>query len=257
MTNRSSVIRVTLVVGALVVLGLVLVLSSGVFSPDISSYFPLEVGNTWSYETTQRSKIVGGVEPKEGEKLGTIEQRVVGVSRLSSEELQIFEISQTNQTTGSADEPASTIESSLHMSATPTAVLLHAVDFGEPGATQLEAPVPLLQEPPSADPVRTQLQSAEIEMTVKSQEVEAVEVRAGKFPKALKRYAEGTVTGEMSNYPIRSGTIKETSWFVRDVGLVKQVRVLEVTLQSPEGFELQIEEVAERALTGFSIAKAD
>jgi hypothetical protein len=93
--------------------------------------------------------------------------------------------------------------------------------------------------------------------TVKTQSVEAIDVPAGKFPKALKQFAEGPVSGELSGLRVRSGTVKEITWFVRDIGLVKQERLLDITLRASDGDEFHLNERAERVLQKFSSAKAE
>lgn len=227
-------------------------MSSGVCEPDVSTYYPLEVGNSWSYETKQYGKMVGPTGVQESEKLGTIEQRVVGASRFSSEQLKVFEVRQKTEERAPDGTSSPAGDSVLHVSATPSAVSLQAVDVEGSESPTLPAPVPILTDPPSEDEVVTTSGTVQVLITVQSQEVEAVEVPAGRYPKALKKVAGGPVTGEVSGVPVSSGSMTETTWFVRDVGIVKQDRHFEMLVQGPAGSELRIEERSQRDLTKFT-----
>lgn len=232
-------------------------LSSGVREPDISSYYPLEVGNSWSYETKQYGKLVGPTGVEESEKTGTIEQRVLGASRLSSEQLKVFKVRQKTEERAPDGTSLPAREAVLHVSATPSAVSLQALESDGSESPALPAPVPILTDPPSEDEVVITSGAVQVLVTVQSQEVEAVEVPAGSYPKALKKVAGGPVTGEVSGVPVSSGSMTETTWFVRDVGIVKQERRFEMLVQGPAGSELRIEERSQRDLTKFTPGTAN
>lgn len=237
-------------------IGVAWAVSSRRAETSIASYYPLEIGNTWSYRTTQRGQTSGVLEVAETTRLGTMEQRVVGVSRLSSDEISIFEVSQNVYQTDSGDGSAPN-ESVLHLSATPTAITPHAVDAEGAEGSDLPEAVSLLTVPPATEPVTIEQGSLQISLAVTSQDVEGIEVPAGSFPNALKRVAEGPVSGAVSDIPVHAGKITETTWFVRDVGVVRQDRALEYTLKSEEGGEIRVEESIERVLTDFSKATGD
>jgi hypothetical protein len=253
----SNAAKVTAVLAIIAVAAVAWALKSGILDSGIASYYPLQVGNTWSYETLQYGKMVGPTGEQETEKLGTLEQRVIGISPRATDELDIFEVSQKTEESDSATEEGSSVESVLHVSATPSAITLHAIDFDEPDSPVLPGPVPILTDPPAADQVVSQNGSLQMSLGVESQEVEAVEVPAGRFPKALKRYAEGPISGTVSDVPVTSGIVKESTWFVRDVGIVKQERTLEILVGSSEGAQLRMEERTVRALTEFSPGPSD
>ena len=246
MSNTSKLVAVLAV---LAVAGLAWALNAGVFEKDISSYYPLKVGNTWSYDTKQRGKITGGPANQESERTASVEQRVVGLSRLSSDQLEVFEVSQTSEVPASDTRPASTAQAILHVSAAPSEITLHAVDFDDPNVPGLSEPVVILTALPATDPVTAVTGSLTMLVSIKSQETEAVEVPAGNFPNALKKHAEGPVSGTVSGARVDSGTVKETTWFVRDVGIVKQERLLEYTVGQPGGAGVHVQEATERVLT--------
>jgi hypothetical protein len=233
-------------------------LASSAVAAGIASYYPLRVGNAWLYATEKHTKIMHGFEVQETEKLGTIERRVVGPSRLSTKALKVFEVRNTVEERGSSNAPAVTLETILHISSSPSAVLLHAIDAskGAIGPT-LQKPVSILHDPPATGPLTSQVGTLTMSATVKSHTVEAIEVPAGKFPKALKKFAEGPISGELSGMRVRSGTVQEISWFVRDVGLVKQERLLDITLRASDGDEFKLSERAEQVLQKFSPGKSD
>ena len=239
-----------MVVLAVLAIGWVLVTRST--GPDLASYYPLHVGNTWSYQVTQRGNASGAAEVPEATQISTIEQRVVGPSRFSSPEIEVFEVSQTVVAPGSDGAPGEPVESVLHFAATENAITFYETVDGDPPVA-----VPILQDPPAAEPLTTQRGTVSMSLRVQSQEPEAVEVPAGRFPDALARRTKGPVTGDVDGVPIKSGTIEETTWFVRDVGMVKQVRTLEYTLELQEGAAIRVEESVERALTTYSNAQED
>ena len=80
---------------------------------------------------------------------------------------------------------------------------------------------------------------------------------AGSFPEALRRQAVGTISGKIGGVPIQSGTLTETTWFVRDVGIVRQDRKLDYTVEAQEGAAVRVEETTERVLREFSLSKSD
>lgn len=251
-SSTSNAGKVAAIVVVLAAVAVAWALSSGDREPDISSYYPLLVGNSWSYQTKQYGNMVGPTGAQEGEKLGKVEQRVLGASRLSSEQLRVFKISQKAEEQAPDGTSLPAVESFLHVSATPSVISLHEIELEGPDSPSMPAPVPILTDPPAIDEVLTTSGSLTIAVSVDSQQIEAVEVPAGKYPKALKRVAGGPVTGAVSDIPVSSGSMKETTWFVRDVGIVKQERVLEMRLEGADGSELRIEERSLRELTRFS-----
>jgi len=253
--RRASLPRAAAFLG---VVALASTLASSAVAAGIASYYPLRVGNAWSYSTEKHTKITHAFEVQETEKLGTIEQRVIGPSRLSTKELKVFEVRNTIEERGSSNAPVVMLETILHISSSQSAILLHAVDAskGTIGPI-LPKPVAILRDPPASEPLTSQLGTLNMTATVKTQSVEAIDVPAGKFPKALKQFAEGPVSGELSGLRVRSGTVQEITWFVRDIGLVKQERLLDITLRASDGDEFHLSERAERVLQKFSSAKAE
>jgi|GEM_PF-2140709 len=240
----------------LAVLALMGTLASGVVAADIRSYYPLQVGNSWSYTTEKHTKITQGFEIQETDKRGTIEQRVIGPSRFSTKELKVFEVRHAVEERGSDAASGLTTETVLHVSSSPSAIDLQAVDFEGSSASKLPAPVAILHVPPPTQPETSESAGLQTTRTVKSQTVEAVKVPAGRFPKAIKRVTQGVVSGSLSVLPVRSGTITETSWFVRNVGLVRQDRLLDITLGNPDASQVRVQEQDKMVLQKFSAAKA-
>lgn len=254
---RSSTARIAAILVVVAAVAVAWRLSSGVREPDVSSYYPLEVGNSWSYETKQYGKMVGPNGVEESEKFGTLEQRVLGASRLSSEQLKVFAVRQTTEERVPDGTSSPAVESVLHVSATPNAISLQAVEVEGSESPSLPAPVPILTDPPSEDEIVTSSGTVQVLITVQSQGVEAVEVPAGTYPKALKKVAGGPVTGKVSGVPVSSGSMTETTWFVRDVGIVKQERRFDMLVQGPAGTELRIEERSQRDLTKYTAGTAN
>lgn len=255
--SLSQTVKVVLIGAVLAIAAGLWMITSRPYQSGVASYYPLQVGNTWSYTTTQRGKKIGGPETPESIRFGTVEQQVTGFSPRSSEELEIFEVTQKVEFPGVNGEPAQVGKSVLRLSSTPAAITLHGILSDEGPSASFAEPVTFLSDPPSAEPVTSGDGSVRTSLTIKSQVVEPIEVPAGNFEKALKRFSEGEVAGSMAGMPISSGTMQETTWFVRGVGVVRQDRALGYTLQSPQGVELRVEESSERVLTGYSVGESN
>lgn len=244
MSNATKLAAAVVVFAIIAVGGVLATRTSGT---DVSHYYPLQEGMVRTYATTQVGKVSGGLEQPDVTKAGTLEQRVEGPSRLSTAALPVVAVVQRV-----TDESGAESRSTLHVSVSPEAVTLHAIDVGEEEGASLPEPAVLLSDPPSPNPVATEAGPLKMAMSVVSQSVEAVEVPAGSYPDALKRVSEGPVSGEVSGVPVRSGNIRETTWFAPEIGMVKQERALSYTLGAPEAGELHIEETVERVLTSLS-----
>ena len=219
---------------------------------SVEDYVPLEIGNTWSYQTQKHTKMSRLFEVRETDKRGTVTQRVLRVSGLSSEGRKVFAVRNAVEERGSSIAPVVNVETVLHLSSSPKGVFLHSVDVPGAESATLPKPVAILRDPPSTESTTSYVGTLEITSSVKSQSIEAVEVPAGKFSKALKRVTVGLVSGEFSGMPVRSGTLTEVSWFVPKVGLVRQERTLDFKVHDERGVEVRLEENAERVLTKFS-----
>jgi hypothetical protein len=85
-------------------------------------------------------------------------------------------------------------------------------------------------------------------MTVDSRPYERAEetlkTPVGEF-RCLRISSRGPVTGElpgMSTVRIAEGSVEATSWFARSIGLVKQVQVLRMNFELPDGVTTKSEE---------------
>jgi len=222
----------------------------------VSSYFPLQIGNSWEYTTKKHTKISQLFEVNERDKHGTVERRVLRASRLSTKGLKVFAVRNTIEERGSSIAPLVTVETILHMSSSPRGVFVHALDTGETKGQALPEPIAVLEKPPSTEPVTNQTGTLRMSMSVKSQKTEAVKVPAGKFAKALKQVVQGPISGALSGLPVRSGIVTETSWFVPGVGLVRRDRTLDIRVADERGVEVRLEETAEQVLEKFSTGKS-
>ncbi len=234
-----------------------LAVAPNVIARGVASYYPLEVGNSWHYATKKHTKVSQHFDVREADKHGTLEQRVLRASRLSTKRRKVFAVRNRVEESGSSLAPVVTVETILHVSSSAKGVLVYAIDSGGENGATLPQPSLILREPPSTEPRTARVGTLQLSVSVKSQTVEAVEVPAGKFVNALKQVARGPISGELSGLPVRSGTATEISWWVPNVGLVRQERTLDLTVQDERGVEMRLEEKAERVLQKFSTGKSD
>ncbi|MEM8605775.1 MAG: hypothetical protein AAGF92_01620 [Myxococcota bacterium] len=213
---------------------------------DASAYYPLEVGILRSYETKKHSEIKSGLEERKNDKHGTIDEEIVGPSRFSGNGTSVYKVRVRVEEHGSSIAPVVNLETMLHVSADEAAVRVHGID----GTRNLQ-PTVLLGYPISDEPRRSQVAGMQLHLTTTSQTKETVTVPAGKFPNALKQVSEGPVYGNIGA-PIRDGTIVQTTWFARGVGVVREDRRIALKVQTPEGRDVLITEESTKRLTRFS-----
>ena len=82
---------------------------------------------------------------------------------------------------------------------------------------------------------------------------EALRTSVGEF-RCLRISARGPVTGELPGMPpvrITTGSVEATSWFAKGIGLVKQVQVLKLNLELPNGVTTKTEERKIKELSAF------
>jgi hypothetical protein len=84
---------------------------------------------------------------------------------------------------------------------------------------------------------------------------ETLKTQVGEF-RCLRISSCGPLTGELAGTaPIRitTGSVEETSWFARGVGLVKQVQVLSMNLELPNDVKAKSEERKVKELSDFVV----
>ena len=96
-------------------------------------------------------------------------------------------------------------------------------------------------------------------MTVDSRPYERAEetltTPVGEF-RCLRISSRGPVTGELAGMPpvrITAGSVEATSWFAKGIGLVKQVQVLSMNLELPDGVKTKSEERKIKELSDFVV----
>jgi hypothetical protein len=231
---------------------------------EIEEFFPIRVGASWTYHISKERTTNLAERPVEERITGQSVERVVKPSDEFSYGAPVYILSQhiteENRTTGR--KSVVTLES--HVSAEPHQVLLHGqVIRGASGMetklTRFEPPVALLRLPIPApgEPFPSTMRSHG--MTVDSrpyeQADETLKTQAGEF-RCLRISSHGPLTGELAGTaPIRitTGSVEETSWFARGVGLVKQVQVLSMNLELPNGVKAKSEERKVKELSDFVV----
>ena len=97
-------------------------------------------------------------------------------------------------------------------------------------------------------------------MTVDARPYEGAEVTlttpVGEF-RCLRITSRGPVTELPGTPPVRitAGSVQATSWFAKGVGLVKQVQVLSINLELPDGVKVKSEERKIKELSNFVVPR--
>jgi hypothetical protein len=197
---------------------------------EVEEFFPIRVGASWTYHISKERATTLAERAVEERITGQSVERVVKPSDQFSYGAPVYILSQhiteENHTTGR--KSGVTLES--HVSAEPHQVLLHGqIIRGASGLetklTRFQPPVALLRLPIPApsEPFPSVMRSHG--MTVDSRPYERAEetlkTPIGEY-RCLRISSRGPVTGELAGAaPIRitRGSVEETSWFARGVGL--------------------------------------
>jgi hypothetical protein len=231
---------------------------------EVEEFFPIRVGASWTYQISKERTTTLAERAVEERITGQSVERVVKPSDEFSYGAPVYILSQhiteENHTTGR--KSGVTLES--HVSVEPHQVLLHGqVIRGASGMetklTRFEPPVALLRLPIPApgEPFPSMMRSHG--MTVDSRPYERADemlkTRVGEF-RCLRISSRGPLTGELAGTaPIRitTGSVEEISWFARGVGLVKQVQLLSMNLELPNGVKAKSEERKVKELSDFVV----
>lgn len=247
--TKSFFLSTALVAGAL-----------GAAEVPVAEYLPLVEGRGWRYEIDKVRTFTLGDQAIVHEIDGTSVERVVDRSRDVEYAAPVYvlrqEVDELNLSTGQT--VTGTIES--HLSSEPGQVLLHAQRVGGAAAgddelDRLPAPVAVLKLPLPAEgapyPSRLESRGMTIDARPYEQGVETVETSAGTFADCLRVTSRGPVSGALPGNPptpILDGSVEETSWYAKGVGLVKQVQLLRIKTELEDGQQLQLIEKKDKLL---------
>jgi hypothetical protein len=245
---------------SLALLAMPLLVSAG----EVEDYFPIRVGASWTYHISKQRTTTLAERTVEERITGQSVERVVKPSDEFSYGAPVYilsqDISEENHTTGR--KTVLRIES--HVSAEPHQVLLHGqlirgASRIESKLTRFEPPVAMLKLPIPApgEPFPSVMRSHR--MTVDSRPYERAEetlkTPVGEF-RCLRISSRGPVTGELPGKPtvtITTGSVEATSWFASGVGLVRQVEVISVNFELPNGVKTKSEERKIKELSAFVV----
>jgi hypothetical protein len=234
-----------------------------VSSSEVQKYLPLAEGREWSYEVTKTRKYVLPDREMTQRVTGTSTERCERSEGVVDAQVPVFvvnqKLSETNETTGKAT--TATIQS--YLSSEQDQILMHAQRIqGAPVLkSELEEFVPpvavlKLPLPGPGEPYPSVLKSQGLTIDLRPFEsgTETVETAAGSFQDCLQIRSRGPLSGSLSGppqVPVSEGSIEETSWFAKGVGLVKQVQVIRMTVKFPDGREVQTTEEKTKLLTSY------
>jgi hypothetical protein len=231
---------------------------------EVQEFLPLREGREWSYRINKVRTYVVSEQRSAQQVVGTSEERCTrGPGQTGAGEVSLFVLTQrireTNQTTGR--DSAVTIES--HVSSEPHQILLRAqriqgaaeLDGGletfDPPVALLKLPLPV---PGEAYPSIMKGQGLTVDSRPYALAREAVETPAGMFEDCLRISSRGSVSGALpgpQKIAVPAGSIEETVWFARGVGIVKQLQVLRLQLLLPDGRRIDSEEEKTKILVAY------
>jgi hypothetical protein len=233
-----------------------------VSATDVEEYFPIRVGASWTYHMSKERVTTVGDKIVEERITGKSVERVVKLSDEISYGAPVYvlsqDVSEENHMTGR--KPVVTIES--HMSVQAHQVLLHAqlirgASRIESELTRFEPPVAMLKLPIPApgEPFPSVMRSHGLIVDSRPYEraEEALRTSVGEL-RCLRISSRGPVTGELPGMPpvrITNGSLEATSWFAKGIGLMKQVQVLNLNLELPNGVTTKTEERKIKELSAF------
>ena len=234
---------------------------------EVEEYFPIRVGASWTYHISKERATTVAERAVEERITGRSVERVVKPSDEISYAAPVYILSQHSSEKNHMTGRKSVVSIESHVSAEPHQVLLHGqlirgASRIETKLTRFEPPVAMLRLPIPApgEPFPSVMRSHG--MTVDSRPYEPAEetlkTPVGEF-RCLRISSRGPVTGELPGMPtvrITEGSVEATSWFARGVGLVKQVQVLSLNLELPNGVKTKSEERKIKELSDFVVPPA-
>jgi len=229
---------------------------------QVQEYLPLAEGREWSYQITKIRKYVTPERAMTQRLIGTSDERCEKSQGVLNLNVPVFlllqKVNETNETTGRTS--ASTIRS--YLSSEPDQVLLHAQNIeGAPLPAELEKfvpPVAVLKlpipGPGEAYPSIMKSQGFTLDSRPYESAVESVETPAGNFKDCLRIKSRGPLSGKLPGpqpLTVSDGSLEETSWFAKGVGVVKQIQVLRMTIELPNGQKMETTEEKTKVLASF------
>lgn len=223
------------------------------FAFDVRAYYPLGVGTARTYEAERRSETVVGTKRTGEVETGRVREEVIGVSKLSGVGKLVYKVYEYTEFRGVGVFPLVQSASVSHLSATKNAILLHGVDdevWEFPMVLFSDPPIPMFGSSPLEGTSTSE--TTRMQMGVISQTTETVTVPAGRFRKAVKQVFEATLAGELDGQTIREGTIRETAWYAKRVGMVQRRTKSYFRIQMSEGIDKMVTETVTWRLTNFT-----
>jgi hypothetical protein len=260
--KMMKVIKVRAILLGVLILTLAPVKAAAAAGSEVQEFMPLRDSREWNYRISKVRTYVFPDRTTGQELEGTSAERCTLSSGVIAVEMPVFvlteQIKETNRTTGRISRV--TIET--YMSSEPDQILVHAQRIqGAPGIeSELEnfVPPPALLKlplPKPGEPYPSLLKAHGLTLDSRPYDRgrETIETPAGTFEDCLRISSRGPVSGELPGpqpIPITEGSLEETTWFAKGVGIVKQVQVLRMQMALPDGQQLSATEEKNKLLTG-------
>jgi len=209
---------------------------------DLGQYLPTAAGTILTYDISRETRITTDEETRPARSGGTVVDRFIGENGagLATLHRTVSQVTSARTTT---------LASVLHIRHTETQVAVHAIGVGDATPTALEVPQPWLMRDLPGPSVLGAIGDLRLTTQLTSQSACAADVPAGVFTDSLCTESTGTVTGALNGMPVRDGSIRLGMWFARDVGLVREERVMRMTVTAADGKPIDVEERSVKALT--------
>lgn len=252
-TGQSREVRAVLgfsMAAALLVLG-----ATAATARSFGDYYPLAIGNSWTYEIVGRSEISFGGRTLQSDVEGRLEQVAVALSPFSAPGAPAYKVLGRLQLRGTFIAPLVRVEALAHISTSRFAIRCHEVDYlsvdipgGEAGTStggDLELEVLAALQG---------MKAIEERYTEKARSTERVTVPSGSYRKALRVVIEGSWHGNIGEMEIRDSKVHTITWLVRGVGVVRQETSLRLSLASPNGAASLFTQESTKQLLSYELA---
>ena len=246
MANANRTWQVVFVVVAIISMG-----RSGWGATQIADYYPLKVGSVWEYRVAKQSVLAHGNDRRVSPKPGKVTETIVNHSPLRSAQHAVVVVRRRVEERNSTMPSPTVIEMDHHLSSDESGVLQHALVPTNQQPAAAAAPQPLLVEPARKGMVSQQAGPLEIRSSIVSQTKGPVAVGPRNYPDCIRVVQKGTASGDLGGAAAK-GTVEETTWFAKGVGIVKVVRVMRLNLTAPQGETATVEETMTRELERYS-----
>lgn len=249
-SRELSALLVFSVGAALLVFG-----ASAAAARSFGDYYPLAIGNSWTYEIVGRSETLLDGRSFQSDIEGRLEQETVALSPFSAAGAPAYKVLGRLGLRGTSIAPFVQVEALAHISTSRFAIKCHEVDY-------LSVDIPGGEAETSAGgnlelwvlAALQDMEAIEERYTEKDRSTERVTVPSGSYRKALRVVVEGSWHGSIGGMKIRDSKVHAITWLVRGVGVVRSETRLRLSLVGSKGETSLITQESTKQLLSYELA---